>query len=113
MSTPNSKDLDFVRCIKCGKIMKCSRYDVAVLLDHIRNDHPEIEIIDTNTKRKRHFHATPINKTPSSGLSSRPEYKLEDADDSYEEKLKQSFQAEETDRSHHSAIAEVCKFVCV
>ncbi|XP_065370224.1 uncharacterized protein LOC135962302 [Calliphora vicina] len=53
MNFPDSKEINLVRCLKCGKILKCSRYDTAALLEHIRNDHPEVDIIDTDTKQKR------------------------------------------------------------
>lgn len=34
----------FVRCLKCGKILKCSRFDTAALLRHIETDHPELVV---------------------------------------------------------------------
>uniref|UniRef100_A0A1A9X502 LITAF domain-containing protein n=1 Tax=Glossina brevipalpis TaxID=37001 RepID=A0A1A9X502_9MUSC len=44
--------IHYVRCLKCRKILKCSRFDTAVLLDHIRNDHPEIEIVGKGSESK-------------------------------------------------------------
>ncbi|XP_023305621.2 uncharacterized protein LOC111687413 [Lucilia cuprina] len=55
MSSPDSKEINLVRCLKCGKILKCSRYDTAALLEHIRTDHPEVDVVDTDTKRKRSY----------------------------------------------------------
>uniref|UniRef100_A0A1B0FQC6 LITAF domain-containing protein n=1 Tax=Glossina morsitans morsitans TaxID=37546 RepID=A0A1B0FQC6_GLOMM len=44
--------IHYVRCLKCRKILKCSRFDTAVLLDHIRTDHPEIEIVGKGSEPK-------------------------------------------------------------
>ncbi|XP_030387386.1 uncharacterized protein LOC115634001 [Scaptodrosophila lebanonensis] len=41
----------YVRCLKCLKIIKCSRYDTSSLVDHIQADHPEI-IQSANEKLK-------------------------------------------------------------
>lgn len=46
----DSGEVHFVRCLKCQKILKCSRYDTAALLQHIRSDHPEVEIVDSDSK---------------------------------------------------------------
>ncbi|XP_068146627.1 uncharacterized protein [Drosophila tropicalis] len=35
-------DVQFVRCLKCLKVIKCSRYDTNGLVQHIAQDHPEI-----------------------------------------------------------------------
>lgn len=51
MSSPDSRDITLVRCLKCMKIFPC--YDTLALLQHIRNDHPEINIITADAKHKR------------------------------------------------------------
>ena len=68
MSSPDSKEITLVRCLKCMKILSCSRYDTLALLEHIRTDHPEIDIIDTDTKQKRS--PPPYRKSCSPSLAS-------------------------------------------
>lgn len=51
-SSPKSNQTHFVRCLKCNKILKCSRYDTSTLLNHIKTDHPEIEIVDSEESKK-------------------------------------------------------------
>ncbi|XP_014101264.3 uncharacterized protein [Bactrocera oleae] len=46
MDSPEPVKTHYVRCLKCNKILECSRYDTNALLEHIRTDHPEIEIIE-------------------------------------------------------------------
>lgn len=41
MSTP-SKDVQYLRCLRCLKIIKCSRYDTNSMVLHVQQDHPEI-----------------------------------------------------------------------
>lgn len=53
MNYPQRTDTHYVRCLKCKKILKCSRYDTSTLLEHIRTDHPEIEIIDSSPHNKQ------------------------------------------------------------
>lgn len=48
----STKPVQFVRCLKCNKILKISRFDTEALLDHIRADHPEIEIINREDEPK-------------------------------------------------------------
>ncbi|XP_011178880.1 uncharacterized protein LOC105209912 isoform X2 [Zeugodacus cucurbitae] len=48
MDSPESVKTHYVRCLKCNKILECSRYDTNALLEHIRTDHPEIEIIESD-----------------------------------------------------------------
>ena len=50
-SLPTPNQTHFVRCLKCNKILKCSRYDTTALLNHIRTDHPEIEIVDSTASK--------------------------------------------------------------
>ncbi|XP_055838912.1 uncharacterized protein LOC129906942 [Episyrphus balteatus] len=37
------------RCLKCLKIIECPSYDRAILIKHIRTDHPEIDLPDDET----------------------------------------------------------------
>lgn len=53
MSSPDPREITLVRCLKCMKILSCSHYDTLALLDHIRTDHPEIDVIDTDGKPKQ------------------------------------------------------------
>ncbi|XP_059220724.1 uncharacterized protein LOC106089505 [Stomoxys calcitrans] len=46
-------DKYLVRCLKCRKVLECSRYNVSPLLQHIRSDHPEVEIIDDETNETK------------------------------------------------------------
>ncbi|XP_067634293.1 uncharacterized protein [Eurosta solidaginis] len=46
MDSPKTVKTHYVRCLKCSKILECSRYDTNALLDHIRTDHRDIEIVD-------------------------------------------------------------------
>ncbi|XP_037955158.1 uncharacterized protein LOC119685044 [Teleopsis dalmanni] len=41
-------DVHYVRCLKCLKILKCSRFDTVCLLEHIRKDHPEIQVVSNS-----------------------------------------------------------------
>ncbi|XP_073847049.1 uncharacterized protein isoform X2 [Musca autumnalis] len=43
-----TKKMTLVRCLKCGKILECSRNDTYVLIQHIRNDHPEVKFVDVD-----------------------------------------------------------------
>lgn len=37
-----SKDVQYLRCLRCLKIIKCSRYDTNCMVRHVQQDHPEI-----------------------------------------------------------------------
>lgn len=39
---PPANDVQYLRCLKCMKIIKCSRYDTSCLVHHVQKDHPEI-----------------------------------------------------------------------
>ncbi|EDW02658.1 uncharacterized protein LOC6560707 [Drosophila grimshawi] len=49
MSTTQPTDVQYLRCLKCLKIVKCSRYDTSCLVRHVQKDHPEM-LDDTNDK---------------------------------------------------------------
>ncbi|ALC42512.1 CG12684 [Drosophila busckii] len=49
MST-SPKDTQYLRCLKCLKIIKCSRYDTSGLVRHVQMAHPEI--IDSASEKK-------------------------------------------------------------
>lgn len=36
--------MNLVRCLKCEKVVNCSRYDTACLLRHIETDHPNVKL---------------------------------------------------------------------
>ncbi|KAH8411005.1 hypothetical protein KR222_006066 [Zaprionus bogoriensis] len=37
-----SNDTQYLRCLRCLKIIKCSRYDTNCMVRHVQSDHPEI-----------------------------------------------------------------------
>ncbi|XP_054738755.1 uncharacterized protein LOC129244885 isoform X1 [Anastrepha obliqua] len=49
MDSPEPVKTHYVRCLRCQKILECSRYDTNALLEHIRTDHPEIEIVENGS----------------------------------------------------------------
>lgn len=128
MSSPDSKEINLVRCLKCGKILKCSRYDTAALLEHIRNDHPEVDIVDTDTKQKRTHERQSRKLSPKSKLNlgrnkslnySRDNDEIEKCQCSEEECVCESYRKDPTenkpqlvkdmDMTHYSITSEICK----
>ncbi|XP_017474758.1 PREDICTED: uncharacterized protein LOC108365273 [Rhagoletis zephyria] len=49
MDSPEPAKTHYVRCLKCNKILDCSRYDTNALLEHIRTDHPELEVVNNGS----------------------------------------------------------------
>ncbi|XP_030557939.1 uncharacterized protein LOC115760600 [Drosophila novamexicana] len=47
-------DVQYLRCLKCLKIIKCSRYDTSCLVRHVQKDHPEI--IDESNEKVHNLH---------------------------------------------------------
>ncbi|KAM7343552.1 uncharacterized protein ACRADG_010546 [Cochliomyia hominivorax] len=123
MSSPDSKEINLVRCLKCGKILKCSRYDTAALLEHIHTDHPEVDIIDTDTKQKRHSPTESTKFPPKSNRYSSAQknksreysmpndeiekYECSDDECNLEESNRSSHRREDVDRTHYSINTEI------
>ncbi|EDW09051.1 uncharacterized protein LOC6579220 isoform X2 [Drosophila mojavensis] len=56
MSSPAAPtDVQYLRCLKCLKIIKCSRYDTSCLVHHVQKDHPEI-LADTANEKLLNLH---------------------------------------------------------
>lgn len=71
----------FVRCLKCGKILKCSRFDTAALLRHIETDHPELVVSSKST---------PDNNMPSNAQESTSREPLPSTDENNQQNQPQT-----------------------
>ncbi|XP_012160271.1 uncharacterized protein LOC101448421 isoform X1 [Ceratitis capitata] len=54
MDSPEPLKTHYVRCLKCGEILECSRYDTNALLEHIRTNHTEVEIVENGMPLNGH-----------------------------------------------------------
>ncbi|KAM8711275.1 hypothetical protein ACLKA7_000418 [Drosophila subpalustris] len=54
MSKEAEAEVQYLRCLKCLKTIKCSRYDTGCLVRHVQNHHPEI--IENASDKVKNLH---------------------------------------------------------